>query len=137
MSDEGASGAGRSLLGREEARVLTALIMGCGAALVVGGYLWRGVDFAAAVLLGFAVVALNYLWTKNLVSSIVSAAKAERPKPKALLTLSYIVKFALTAVVLFVALLRYGVDPVGILLGLSALLIASLLFAGYHQLRQG
>lgn len=104
-----------------------------GAVLVGGGWLWRGIDFAGAVLLGFAVVALNFAWTKNLVSSLLFV----RQRARALVVTAYVIKFALTAVVLYIAIVRYQVDPLGILIGLSALLVASFAFAWYAPAARG
>lgn len=114
-------------------RVYYVLLLAAGAFITGSGYLWRGLDFAGASLLGFGVIALNFIWTKNLVRSIFSA----RNGSKGLVVASYLIKFALTAVVLYVAIVRYHVDPVGILFGLTAMLVASLLFAYYVQARQG
>ena len=113
-------------------RAYAALLAGVGVAAVAGGYLWRGVDFAGAVLLGFAIVALNVMWTKNLVQSMLRGNGAYR----ALMFAAYLAKFGLTAVVLYVALVRYDVDAFGLLVGLSALVVATFLFAQYAASRQ-
>ena len=100
------------------------LIVGSGAVLLALGAALGGIDFAAAVLLGFLIVLLNFYWTKKAVKSVLFSGQ-----PRGLLTLSFLVKFGLTGVVLFYAILRLNVDAVGVLVGLSALALASALFA--------
>jgi hypothetical protein len=99
-------------------------LLGSGAVLVAVGAGWGGVDFAGAVLLGFAVVMLNFYWTKKVVASVLLSGQ-----PHALLALSFLVKFGVVAAVLFYAILRLRVDGLGVLVGLSALLLAVLLYA--------
>jgi ATP synthase I chain len=105
-------------------RRFTWLVLGSGAALLALGAAWRGVDFALGVLLGFGVVLLNFYWTKRAVRSVLFAGQ-----PRSLLTLSYLLKFGLTAALLFALVVRLGVDALGVLVGLSALVLASVLFA--------
>jgi hypothetical protein len=123
-----APGAARASLG-----VYFALVLAVGIFMTGAGYLWRGLDFAGATLLGFCVVALNFVWTKNLIHSILFVSK----KRRAWVVLSFLFKFALTAIVLYYAIVRFRVDPVGILFGLSTMLVASLLFAFYVQRKAG
>jgi hypothetical protein len=100
------------------------ILIACGALFTAGGAWWGGVDFAGGVLLGFLIVAINAWWTKRLVRSLLLDRK-----PRMFLTLSFVVKLGLTAAVLFFAILRLGVDAVGVAVGLSSLLIASFVFA--------
>lgn len=105
-------------------RRFTWLIVGSGVVLVPAGWWWGGVDFAAAVLLGFVVVLANFFWTKRAVKSVLFA-----DKPRALLSLSFLVKFGVTGAILFYAIARLNVDALGVLVGLSALVLASVLYA--------
>ena len=95
-----------------------------GAGVVGVAWAAAGLDFTLGVLLGFIVVLLNVFWTKNLVKTILLTGKS----PK-LFTFFYIFKFALTAGVLIVAIARFEMDPLGVLAGLSALMLATLFFA--------
>ncbi|MDH4249178.1 MAG: ATP synthase subunit I [Deltaproteobacteria bacterium] len=94
-----------------------------GLALTGLSYLWRGLDFSAAALLGFLVVSANLVWTKNLAESILFGQK----RGKGWVLLTYSVKFGITALILFYALVRLEMDPLGILLGLTAVVVATLL----------
>jgi hypothetical protein len=100
------------------------LILASGAVLLALGAGLGGVDFAAAVLLGFLIVLLNFYWTKKAVISVLFSGQA-----RSLLAVSFLVKFGVTGVVLFYAILRLNVDAVGVLVGLSSLALASALFA--------
>ena len=90
------------------------------------GVAWTaaGLDFTLGVLLGFIVVLFNVFWTKNLVKTIIMTGKSKK-----LFTFFYIFKFGLTAGVLIVAMVRFEMDPFGVLAGLSALMLATVFFA--------
>lgn len=113
-------------IARQEAalRHFGALVIASGLALLAGSAAWRGIDFAGGVLLGFLIVLLNFYWTKKAVKSVLLAGQ-----PKGLLGLSFLLKFGITGAVLFYAILRGGVDALGVLVGLSALVVASALYA--------
>jgi len=115
-----------AVLTAQEAAVrrFTWLLVGVGAVLLAGGLWLGGLDFSVGVLLGFVIVLLNFIWTKKAVKSILFS-----DRPRALLTLSFLVKFGITGVVLFYTILRLQVDAMGVLIGLSSLVLASVLFA--------
>lgn len=95
-----------------------------GIALLGAAWSLGGLDFTKPVLVAFLVVLLNVYWTKSLVKSILFAGK-----PKGLFTFFYFFKFGLTALVLILTIGYIKMDPLGILLGLSSLMLATLLFA--------
>lgn len=103
-----------------------------GVALVALGWVLRNLDFAKAVLLAFLIVLLNVFWTKNLVKTILLAGK-----PKGLFTFFYVFKFGLTAIVLILAMVRFGMDAVGVLVGLSSLMVATVIFAADYTWFRG
>lgn len=104
--------------------------------LAGGGFLWRGFDFTLAVLIGSLIVGLNYLWNRKVFRGLLLA---DNPRSRA--RLSYAAKLGLTVVVIYVAVQQFRIDPLGILLGVSSLPAACLLFAfskrGTKKLRQG
>ncbi|HKI97187.1 MAG TPA: ATP synthase subunit I [bacterium] len=100
------------------------LVIASGAALLIAGFWWRGLDFDVGVLLGFLIVLLNFYWTKRTVKSVLFGSQT-----RSLLMLSFLAKVAVTAAVLLYAILGLGVDAVGVLVGLSAIIIASVVFA--------
>ncbi len=113
MTVDPVAAARNSLLGF--GRVLLAVSL----LLVGGAYLWRGIDFSLGVLLGTTVVGLNFFWTGRVVRGALL-----HDRPRAHLAVIYSLKFGLTAVILFVAILQFGIDPLGILVGVSALVLA-------------
>jgi hypothetical protein len=102
---------------------LYALFAVSAAGLVAAGWALSGLDMAAAILLGSAIVGLNLAGTVRLVKVVLRERRF-----KALLAGSMIAKFGLTLAVLYVALGQFGVDAVGILIGLSTMLLTSLLY---------
>ena len=96
-------------------------------ALSGGAWAWANLDMARAVLLGCAVVAFNLLGTAHFVGAVL----AER-RFKGRMIASLTVKLGLTLVVLYIAVSRWSMDPVGIVIGLSSMLIVSLLYAVFR-----
>ena len=107
-----------------QANLFLASLIGCGILLLLAAWLWGGLDFAIAELLGFLVVALNAYWTKRAVKSVLFNSQ-----PKALLTVSFLFKLGLTAFVLYYGIVHYQIDPLGVLLGLTSLFLATIVFA--------
>jgi hypothetical protein len=100
------------------------------AALAGGAWAWAGLDMAEGVLLGCAVVAFNLLGTAHFVGAVL----AER-RFKGRLIASLTVKLGLTLVVLYIAVSRWAMSPVGIVIGLSSMLIVSLLYSALRPAR--
>ncbi len=99
-----------------------AVLCAVGAATALAGFLWRGLDFAASALLGSLIVGLNLLWTRNVVRRALASHQ-----PRVLVVAAYLMKLAVFVAVLYVAIVRFDMDPLGILAGVSALAITSLL----------
>ena len=95
------------------------ILIAVSAALSAGGYLWGGIDFSIGVALGCLIVGLNYLWTRAVVRRVL---RGEGSKGR--VALSYLAKLGLTVLVLFLAILRFGVDPLAILIGVSSLFVS-------------
>ena len=106
------------------------LLLLVSAALVAGAYMLRGIDFSLGVLLGSGIVCLNYLWSVRVFSRMLG-----EDHPKARLRIVWVFKLGVTALVLYVALVRLGMQPVGIAVGVSAVVIAGLLFAVTRSVR--
>ncbi|MDH4225327.1 MAG: ATP synthase subunit I [Deltaproteobacteria bacterium] len=106
------------------------LLAAVSAGLVLGAYGWKGVDFSSGVLLGCLIVAINTLWTKSILST---GWKARRFRLR--LSLSYGIRFGLTALVLFQAIVHYNQNPYGIMVGLGGLPLSAVIFvlAGSKQ----
>ena len=100
-------------------RGLSWALVAVSAALSGLGYLWGGIDFSVGVALGCLIVGLNYLWTRAVVRRVL---RGEGSKGR--VALSYLAKLGLTVLVLFLAILRFGVDPLAILIGVSSLFVS-------------
>lgn len=122
--------AGRRHKVDRQANIFLLILLGCGGGLLIVAWLWGGLDFATAELLGFLVVALNTYWTKRAVKSVLFDSR-----PKALLTVTYLFKLGLTAFILYYGIVHYQIDPLGVLLGLTSLLLATLIFAFFTARR--
>ena len=105
-------------------RLFSWLMLTASFLLMGTGYFWRGIDFAAAVLLGCGIVGLNFIWTKRVIAKVLHG-----DQPRARLAVSLVFKFGLTALLLFFAIVRFQIDPMGILLGVSAVFAAGVMFA--------
>jgi len=99
------------------------LLLAVSMALTGGGYLLVGIDFTLGVLLGSSLVGLNFLWSQRIFRRAL-----RDPSLKTRLAVSFLLKFAITALVLFVAVLKFQMDPIGILVGVSSLFLAGLLY---------
>lgn len=88
------------------------------------GFLLGGVDFALGVLVGSSLMVLNFLWTRR---AVTNAMEAE--KPRASVGIAYALKLGVTGVLIYSAIFIFGIHPVGLLVGLSSLVITSVVFA--------
>lgn len=92
-------------------------------ALLVGGaYAVEGLDFAKATLVGCIVVAINFFMSQRLIGKLILEKKLQ-----ARLLLSYLFKLTLSVVILFVAVTRLNMDPMGLMLGLSSIFLSVVL----------
>lgn len=118
---------GRALLNRFLLLLLAAALVLSGGALV-----WRGLDFALAVLVGSGFIMVNFLWTKRVVENFLL-----HRTPKGWLGFTYFLKLTLTGFLLYLAIVPLAMDPIGILVGLSTLFVAGLLAAAQGSQRKG
>ena len=103
-------------------------VFGISVALMALAYALGGLDMAKGALLGCVLVGINLMGTVAFIRMVLRDRRY-----KALLIASFIVKFGLTMVVLYVAILRLDMSALGILIGLSAMLLASLLYAAMNR----
>ena len=105
-------------------RLFSWLLLGSAVLLTAGGYLWRGIDFSLGVLLGSGIAGLNYLWTRRVIQK---ALRGDHPKSR--IGFSLLLKFGLTALILYFAIVRFHFDAMGILVGVSSLVISGFVLA--------
>ena len=83
-----------------------------------------GLDFLLGSLLGSAIVGLNFHWTVRFVLNML-----EERKLRPLYLLIYGAKFIVSMMVLYVAIVQLDISAVGIMLGLSNILLAATAYA--------
>ena len=83
-----------------------------------------GLDFLLGSLLGSAIVGLNFHWTVRFVLNML-----EERKLRPLYLLIYGAKFIVSMMVLYVAIVKLDINAVGIMLGLSNILLAATAYA--------
>jgi hypothetical protein len=105
-------------------RRLYGVLVGVSAVLTALAYGLGGLDMAKGALLGCAVVGLNLMGTVVFVRRVLRDRRY-----KALLAVSLLIKFVLTLIVLYIAIVRLDMSALGIVIGLSAMLLASLVYA--------
>ncbi len=105
-------------------RLFSWLLLASAVLLTAGGYLWRGIDFSLGVLLGSGLAGLNYLWTRRVIKK---ALQGDQPRSR--IGFSLFLKFGLTALILYFAIVRFHFDAMGILVGISSLVISGFVLA--------
>ena len=83
-----------------------------------------GLDFLLGSLLGSAIVGLNFHWTVRFALNML-----EERKLRPLYLLVYGAKFIVSMMVLYVAIVQLDIHAVGIMLGLSNILLAATAYA--------
>ena len=83
-----------------------------------------GLDFLLGSLLGSAIVSLNFHWTVRFALNML-----EERKLRPLYLLVYGAKFIVSMMVLYVAIVQLDIHAVGIMLGLSNILLAATAYA--------
>ena len=81
-------------------------------------------DFLLGSLLGSAIVGLNFHWTVRFVLNML-----EERKLRPLYLLIYGAKFIVSMMILYVAIVQLDISAVGIMLGLSNILLAATAYA--------
>ena len=83
-----------------------------------------GLDFLLGSLLGSAIVGLNFHWTVRFVLNML-----EERRLQSLYLIVYGAKFIVSMMVLYVAIVQLDINAVGIMLGLSNILLAATAYA--------
>jgi len=93
--------------------------------LLAGSLFFRSWPLTLGVLAGAFLAFINFILLQRIVESITS----ETSRKKILTGLVQLIKFSLFALVVFVLMYSKQVDPVGLLIGLSAIVITLTLIA--------
>ncbi|MDH5560085.1 MAG: ATP synthase subunit I [Deltaproteobacteria bacterium] len=87
----------------------------------LAGYFYDGVDFAKATLLGCLIVTVNFFISEFVVAKIIVENKAGLG-----LLVIYLIKISLTVLVLYLALKIWKLDVIGLVLGLTSVVLSTL-----------
>ena len=98
------------------------LLLGVSILLVLGTAILR-LDLVPSVLLGCSVVGFNYFWTVKFVRKLLLDQKLQ-----ALDIIFILTKFGISVIVLFGALNILQLPPNGILIGISNVVLATVIF---------
>lgn len=109
---------------KKRVMVLNLSLLGVFAVFIGGGYWYDGLDFAKGTLVGCFVVAINFFVSQRLVGNLI-LEKSLKPY----LLIAYLMKFGVSALILFVAIVKFKVDEVGVMLGLSSILLSTMFSA--------
>ncbi len=106
---------------RKRVLVLNLSLVAVFVAFVLGGYWFGGLDFAKGTLVGCLVVAINFFVSQRLVGNLILEGSM-----RANILVAYLAKLAVSVLILFVAVVKWQLDVVGLMLGLSSILLSSL-----------
>lgn len=107
---------------RKRVFVLNMTLLAVFAVLVLGAYWLQGLDFAKATLIGCIIVAINFFVSQRLIAKLILGEKFQVQ-----LLVTYFFKLIVSILILFVAVTKLKVDTVGLMLGLSSILIATVI----------
>jgi len=107
---------------RNKVFVINATLLSVFAILTLGSYWLIGLDFAKATLIGCVVVAINFFISQRLIGKLIFEKKLQ-----ASLLIAYVFKLGVSGAILFVAVTKLQVDVVGLALGLSSILVSTVI----------
>ena len=98
------------------------ILWGVGIFLVAGAF-WYNTDFLIAVSIGVVIVIVNFVLTRKAVGQLVNNGNTKNK-----MLFLYLLKMGVSAILIYFAILHFEVSPIGILLGISSLIIAIFLY---------
>ena len=109
---------------RRRLRRINATLLVILLAFPLGGYALAGLDFAIATLIGSMVVALNFWVTQRILIRLVREGRL-----RGIHLAGFMAKLAGSVLVLWWAVVHYKADVYGLMLGLSSVLLTTLVSA--------
>ncbi|MGK0289112.1 MAG: hypothetical protein ACI86H_000537 [bacterium] len=97
----------------------------------VAGYFISGLDFAKGTLLGCVVVAINFYSTQKLMTKLLIEKTLH-----AGFFLFYILKMGVSVGILFLGIVQWKLDALGIMFGVSSIFVAILIFSVLRKANQ-
>jgi len=110
----------------KQAHFFQNLLLGVSILLVLGTAILH-LDLVPSVLLGCCVIGFNYFWTVKFVRNLLLDQKLQ-----ALDILFILIKFGISIIVLFGALNFLSLSPKGLLIGISNVALATVIFTFYR-----
>lgn len=120
---------------REEERLLKVIVFSNWillSVLTVGGFLLRTWGFGWGVLAGGLIIAINFHFLYRTLKKSLNPLKLARP---GMILAKYYIRFLISALIIYVLISEHYVDPLGLLLGLSIIVI-SLLIGLFYEVRK-
>ena len=106
----------------------TILLTVSGILILLAGIL--KLDYLLGVFLGCSVVGLNFHWTVVFVRNLIHDKKVQP-----LNLIFYLTKFAISALVLFGAINYFEIPPLGLIIGLSNILLAVVAYSVINSMK--
>ena len=114
----------------DQVRILyTILLTVSGILILLAGIL--KLDYLLGVFLGCSVVGLNFHWTVVFVRNLIHDKKFQP-----LNLIFYLTKFGISALALYGALNYFGIPPLGLIIGLSNILLAVVVFSVINSMKR-
>lgn len=108
--------------------LLVSAVAGAVCALLVSG------KFGGSLFIGGGLATANFLWMRR---GLEAALQLQPRNASRFAVLRYLLRLAVMAVVLYLLIVRLGVDIFGLLLGLSVLVLNITVFSIYLSTRKG
>ncbi len=120
-----------------ENNIFAAISVGSGlllALLTLAGLIFGSQRFAAGVAVGGVLAILNYYWLRTILERVLS----QRPgHPGRFVQIRYILRLTLLALVIYWLITHGGIDIVGLLVGLSVIVIVIMALSVYLLATKG
>lgn len=96
--------------------------------MIISSYWYSGIDFAKATSVGCFIVAINFFVSQRLIARLITEKTLQIS-----LLFAYIFKLTISALILFFAVTRLKLDPLGLMIGLSSILLAVVISAMFKS----
>ncbi len=104
------------------------------ALLSLAGLIFGSLRFATGIAVGGILAILNYYWLRTILERVL----AQRPgHPGRFVQIRYVLRLALLALVVYWLITHGGIDIVGLLVGLSVIVIAIMALSIYMLTTKG
>ncbi|MFH1672535.1 MAG: ATP synthase subunit I [Pseudomonadota bacterium] len=117
---------------REEERLLKIIVFSNWILLVVltvGGFLLRTWDFGLGVLAGGLIISINFHFLYRTLRKSLNPLNLSRP---GIILGKYYIRFLISALIIYVLISEHFVHPLGLILGLSIIVISLLIGLVYE-----